>query len=215
MWLLKSITFYIFIRMIIEHVIFLSPGGDPMYDVIGNRGYGNQAPRSYVQNQTDVVYSQILHGSGPKRPGDVLTRNPPPNSIPGMVNEMYHPNAPAQMEFRDQRQYFGPPRNQRGQPPPHRNVQEILGFPSQLQNPSLGPNRVEPLKKEGWQCKVCTYFNNPHRPGCEMCSAERPIDYVVPANVPLDDAMLKAQENERLFNEVCGLIHHGVSLSRV
>ncbi|KAM9307749.1 ranBP-type and C3HC4-type zinc finger-containing protein 1-like [Gastrophryne carolinensis] len=32
----------------------------------------------------------------------------------------------------------------------------------------------------GWPCSICTFINVPTRPGCEMCSADRPAHYVVP-----------------------------------
>ena len=35
-----------------------------------------------------------------------------------------------------------------------------------------------------------------------MCARDRPEDYVVPEDVPIDDITRQAQENDRLFQEV-------------
>ena len=35
-------------------------------------------------------------------------------------------------------------------------------------------------KPNGWNCSKCTFLNEPYRPGCKMCSAERPENYEVP-----------------------------------
>ena len=77
-------------------------------------------------------------------------------------------------------------------------------------------NLLEPVEQqqaevdegpEGWTCRACTYINAPTRPGCEMCSADRPADYVVPAGVQLDERernRIAAEEREEaLFQQVC------------
>ncbi|XP_061689254.1 ranBP-type and C3HC4-type zinc finger-containing protein 1 isoform X2 [Syngnathoides biaculeatus] len=60
------------------------------------------------------------------------------------------------------------------------------------------PPRVEPLPPQlGWMCPTCTFVNEPTRPGCRMCSAERPEDYRVPeAHQPV------GEEAERLEKEM-------------
>ena len=59
----------------------------------------------------------------------------------------------------------------------------------------------------GWTCPTCTYINQPTRPGCEMCSSDRPADYVVPDGTRLDErerSRIAAEERqEELFHQVC------------
>ncbi|XP_069035530.1 ranBP-type and C3HC4-type zinc finger-containing protein 1 isoform X2 [Lepisosteus oculatus] len=43
------------------------------------------------------------------------------------------------------------------------------------------PPMLPPKPKPGWECPQCTFVNKPTRPGCEMCSADRPAGYQVPA----------------------------------
>ena len=68
----------------------------------------------------------------------------------------------------------------------------------------------------GWTCPVCTYINQPTRPGCEMCSSDRPADYVVPDGTRLDErerTRIAAEErSEALFQQVC-TIHTNPLLS--
>ncbi|KAL2091348.1 hypothetical protein ACEWY4_013611 [Coilia grayii] len=54
--------------------------------------------------------------------------------------------------------------------------------------------RPPPLlpKPVGWTCPQCTFLNKPTRPGCEMCSSERPAGYKVPAAYqPDEDEVLR------------------------
>ncbi|XP_062842560.1 ranBP-type and C3HC4-type zinc finger-containing protein 1 [Trichomycterus rosablanca] len=37
-----------------------------------------------------------------------------------------------------------------------------------------------PKPEVGWSCLQCTFMNKPTRPGCEICSADRPENYKVP-----------------------------------
>ncbi|XP_029448079.1 ranBP-type and C3HC4-type zinc finger-containing protein 1-like isoform X1 [Rhinatrema bivittatum] len=52
----------------------------------------------------------------------------------------------------------------------------------------------------GWSCPSCTYINKPTRPGCEMCSADRPQDYVIPGEYKPDE-----RERWRLQQEKDGI----------
>ena len=52
------------------------------------------------------------------------------------------------------------------------------------QKPAGKTQRVNP--RDGWECPSCTFLNEPHRPGCEVCTTERPKDYEVPPPGPLD-----------------------------
>ncbi|XP_068094333.1 ranBP-type and C3HC4-type zinc finger-containing protein 1-like [Hyperolius riggenbachi] len=66
----------------------------------------------------------------------------------------------------------------------------------------LNPGQAAPPSpvQIGWACPTCTYINVPTRPGCEMCSMERPIDYIVPEGYKPDDS-----ERRRLQQENDGL----------
>lgn len=58
----------------------------------------------------------------------------------------------------------------------------------------------------GWVCASCTFVNKPTRPGCEMCSGERPEDYEVPDMYQPDvDEILRIQQEQvsmMLYEEV-------------
>lgn len=76
-------------------------------------------------------------------------------------------------------------------------------------------NNLEPVEQQaeedgnpvGWTCEVCTYINKPTRPGCEMCSSDRPAGYEVPAGMQLDERersrIAAAEREEALFQQVC------------
>ncbi|KAM6143046.1 ranBP-type and C3HC4-type zinc finger-containing protein 1-like [Phoenicopterus ruber ruber] len=49
----------------------------------------------------------------------------------------------------------------------------------------------------GWSCPKCTFINKPTRPGCEMCSTDRPDDYVVPGSYKPDETELWRMQQER------------------
>nr|XP_016853835.1 PREDICTED: sharpin isoform X1 [Anolis carolinensis] len=107
------------------------------------------------------------------------------------------------------------------------DIGEISQFLGSLQLGSLlpGHSRAPPAAapapppppppvQAGWPCPTCTFINKPTRPGCEMCSTDRPANYVVPGSYQPDETELwriqqekegilqyqKAQEQERLLN---------------
>ncbi|XP_062426751.1 sharpin isoform X2 [Rhea pennata] len=49
----------------------------------------------------------------------------------------------------------------------------------------------------GWSCPKCTFINKPTRPGCEMCSTDRPADYVVPGSYEPDETELWRMQQEQ------------------
>jgi len=60
-----------------------------------------------------------------------------------------------------------------------------------------------PLKlQEGWTCPQCTFVNEPTRPGCEACCADRPRDYEVPANYLPSEVEQTRLDRERQLEEV-------------
>jgi len=66
---------------------------------------------------------------------------------------------------------------------------------------------VQPSFVIGWSCQLCTFVNEPTRPGCMQCSSSRPDDYVVPDEYkPSDNEKLRMArelevENLRLKEE--------------
>ena len=53
----------------------------------------------------------------------------------------------------------------------------------------------QPEKPRGWNCTVCTFLNEPFRPGCKMCSADRPEGYEPPVDhVPSADEIKFIQQ---------------------
>lgn len=92
-----------------------------------------------------------------------------------------------------------------------------LRVPSPL--PSLSPKHfcpgfcISPLSPQtGWSCPKCTFINKPTRPGCEMCSTDRPEDYVVPGSYEPDETelwrMQQEQEGILQYQQVRGLAGH-------
>ncbi|XP_066480095.1 sharpin isoform X2 [Tiliqua scincoides] len=49
----------------------------------------------------------------------------------------------------------------------------------------------------GWPCPTCTFINKPTRPGCEMCSTDRPANYVVPGGYRPDEMELLRMQQEK------------------
>ncbi|XP_023651887.2 ranBP-type and C3HC4-type zinc finger-containing protein 1 [Paramormyrops kingsleyae] len=50
--------------------------------------------------------------------------------------------------------------------------------------------------QEGWSCPSCTFINRPTRPGCEICSADRPASYTVPGGRRPDPLELRRVQQE-------------------
>uniref|UniRef100_A0A3P9PJ56 RanBP-type and C3HC4-type zinc finger-containing protein 1 n=1 Tax=Poecilia reticulata TaxID=8081 RepID=A0A3P9PJ56_POERE len=53
---------------------------------------------------------------------------------------------------------------------------------------------------QGWSCPSCTYINKPTRPGCEICSTNRPESYIIPGGHQPDALELRRilQEKESI-----------------
>ena len=101
----------------------------------------------------------------------------------------------------DRRHNF-PPDRRRDYPP---DSSQMGRHPNRVQLPGMtAPPPEQPAKKEevGWVCSQCTLINPPRRPSCETCLCDRPKEYVVPDDAPLDEATRKAQESEMMFEEV-------------
>ncbi|XP_075907272.1 ranBP-type and C3HC4-type zinc finger-containing protein 1 isoform X2 [Nelusetta ayraudi] len=50
---------------------------------------------------------------------------------------------------------------------------------------------------QGWPCPSCTFINKPTRPGCEICSANRPDNYMVPGGHRPDALELQRIQQEK------------------
>uniref|UniRef100_A0A3B5L911 RanBP-type and C3HC4-type zinc finger-containing protein 1 n=1 Tax=Xiphophorus couchianus TaxID=32473 RepID=A0A3B5L911_9TELE len=61
----------------------------------------------------------------------------------------------------------------------------------------LNPNTPS---TQGWSCPSCTYINKPTRPGCEICSTNRPENYIIPGGHQPDPLELRRilQEKESI-----------------
>ena len=66
--------------------------------------------------------------------------------------------------------------------------------------------REPPRPVIGWKCPMCTFVNSPSRPGCEMCSTDRPADYQPPQDYVPDERerarLEQAQAAEQMLLEV-------------
>lgn len=60
-----------------------------------------------------------------------------------------------------------------GDPVTQTKFPRVCNPPPKIQPP-------EPPEQPGWDCPACTFKNKPSRPGCEMCSCDRPDDYKIP-----------------------------------
>lgn len=67
--------------------------------------------------------------------------------------------------------------------------------PFQRAFPSSSPPPCS--QQAGWSCPKCTFINKPTRPGCEMCSTDRPDDYVVPCSYRPDETELWRIQQEQ------------------
>lgn len=121
----------------------------------------------------------------------------PPSSVsnqeqsgPVTLPTNFLPPVPTIYQLRDLLQHMNGPGDPRSSPnPPSRE--------SFVNNLLLTAQPAEEERQpEGWVCGVCTYINQPTRPGCEMCSADRPQGYVVP-----DGARLDERERQRIAEE--------------
>ena len=144
-------------------------------------------------------------GMGMGQPRMGMGPGPTANNMPQQYNPQQPRDQMAQMQYQQPQQRQHP-----------MNTQSYLGVPDQLkmapqqqqqqgapsQQPSQPPAPAKPKEPQGWVCPQCTLVNNPRRPGCELCSAPRPENYVVPEEAPLADFERKAKENEALFEQV-------------
>ncbi|XP_057201187.1 ranBP-type and C3HC4-type zinc finger-containing protein 1 [Triplophysa rosa] len=73
-------------------------------------------------------------------------------------------------------------------------IRDLINLEMPQLNEAMVPNRTN---TQGWACPTCTYINKPTRPGCEMCSADRPEGYTVPGNYRPDALELRRIQQEK------------------
>ncbi|KAM9859617.1 ranBP-type and C3HC4-type zinc finger-containing protein 1 [Aulostomus maculatus] len=89
-----------------------------------------------------------------------------------------------------------PPEAQQTPPPPPSFPPPPPSFPPP-KPPTASKPAVLPKPQLGWACPHCTFVNKPTRPGCEICSGERPEDYKIPDFYqPDQNESLRIQEEQ-------------------
>ncbi|EOA99125.1 RanBP-type and C3HC4-type zinc finger-containing protein 1, partial [Anas platyrhynchos] len=78
-----------------------------------------------------------------------------------------------------------------------RKVSFPVSFPSPFQRAFPSSSPAPCSLQAGWSCPKCTFINKPTRPGCEMCSTDRPEDYVVPCSYKPDETELWRIQQEQ------------------
>ncbi|KAM6900541.1 ranBP-type and C3HC4-type zinc finger-containing protein 1 [Xenentodon cancila] len=77
------------------------------------------------------------------------------------------------------------------------NIGEIRDLIN-LEMPQLSEAlRPSTSSTQGWSCPSCTYINKPTRPGCEICSTNRPEDYIIPGGYQPDALELRRIQQEK------------------
>ncbi|XP_029004215.1 ranBP-type and C3HC4-type zinc finger-containing protein 1 isoform X2 [Betta splendens] len=81
--------------------------------------------------------------------------------------------------------------------PERGNIFEIKDL-TNLDMPQLNKAlTVSKASSQGWSCPSCTYINKPTRPGCEICSTNRPDNYVIPDGYRPDALELRRIQKEK------------------
>lgn len=75
------------------------------------------------------------------------------------------------------------------------NIKDLVNLEMPQLNEALSPNPT--ANQPGWSCPTCTYINKPTRPGCELCSTNRPESYVVPGGYRPDPTELRRIQQEK------------------
>ncbi|XP_047424449.1 ranBP-type and C3HC4-type zinc finger-containing protein 1 isoform X2 [Mugil cephalus] len=73
-------------------------------------------------------------------------------------------------------------------------IRDLTNLEMPQLNEALSPNAAS---AQGWSCPSCTYINKPTRPGCEICSTNRPESYVIPGGYRPDPLELRRIQQEK------------------
>ncbi|XP_068789715.1 sharpin isoform X2 [Struthio camelus] len=79
----------------------------------------------------------------------------------------------------------------------HLDMLQIGDLFSNQPKPAPASTTLPSPVQAGWSCPKCTFINKPTRPGCEMCSTDRPADYVVPGSYKPDEMELWRMQQEQ------------------
>ncbi|XP_041823587.1 ranBP-type and C3HC4-type zinc finger-containing protein 1 isoform X2 [Melanotaenia boesemani] len=73
-------------------------------------------------------------------------------------------------------------------------IRDLINLEMPQLSDALSPNTAS---NQGWSCPSCTYINKPTRPGCEICSTNRPESYVIPGGYQPDALELRRIQQEK------------------
>ncbi|KAE8279955.1 RanBP-type and C3HC4-type zinc finger-containing protein 1 [Larimichthys crocea] len=73
-------------------------------------------------------------------------------------------------------------------------IKDLINLEMPQLNEALSTNTAS---TQGWSCPSCTYINKPTRPGCEICSTNRPENYVIPGGYRPDALELRRIQQEK------------------
>ncbi|KAM3849658.1 ranBP-type and C3HC4-type zinc finger-containing protein 1-like [Diretmus argenteus] len=73
-------------------------------------------------------------------------------------------------------------------------IRDLINLEMPQLGEALSSNRTS---TQGWSCPSCTYLNKPTRPGCEICSTNRPESYIVPGGYRPDALELRRIQQEK------------------
>uniref|UniRef100_A0A3Q0QXN3 Heme-oxidized IRP2 ubiquitin transferase 1 homolog n=1 Tax=Amphilophus citrinellus TaxID=61819 RepID=A0A3Q0QXN3_AMPCI len=100
-------------------------------------------------------------------------------------------NGPASQEWRP---YTTLPSRLRSSGSERQTIRDLIN----LEMPQLDEAlRSNTSPTQGWSCPSCTYINKPTRPGCEICSTNRPENYVIPGGYRPDTLELRRIQKEK------------------
>ncbi|KAM7370000.1 hypothetical protein PAMP_011287 [Pampus punctatissimus] len=73
-------------------------------------------------------------------------------------------------------------------------IRDLINLEMPQLNEALSPSTTS---SQGWSCPSCTYINKPTRPGCEICSTNRPENYIIPGGYRPDALELRRLQQEK------------------
>ncbi|XP_038126417.1 ranBP-type and C3HC4-type zinc finger-containing protein 1 [Cyprinodon tularosa] len=73
-------------------------------------------------------------------------------------------------------------------------IRDLINFEMPQLNKALSS---QTSSTQGWSCPSCTYINKPTRPGCEICSTNRPESYIIPGGHQPDPLELRRIQQEK------------------
>ncbi|ETE59506.1 RanBP-type and C3HC4-type zinc finger-containing protein 1 [Ophiophagus hannah] len=155
-----------------------------------------------IRKDGDTAFLYLLSAKGAnlseqryKEDKDWVVLQPPPSAIPGS-SDGRHKSSPNSLPKKG-----GKDLNRKS------DVGEITRFldsvhmskilPCRTQSPTFPAAAPPSPVQAGWSCPTCTFINKPTRPGCEMCSTDRPAGYVVPVSYRPDDVEVWRMQQEK------------------